>query len=218
LRTARGGGRRRVSVGLCPREGVCQGCDRGLYTHELARRGWEAVGVDNVPRAIDAASHRGHLRRHFRGGRRDGSPVGRPGHVRLLHRRRLLRGPELRAASRGGSGCLRACRTGRDDPDARLWPDQNALRRGWRIDGGSTSAGRSPSACGGHPDSASGTKNRRNWYCWHHLAHCPKSSSYACQVRPVYPAKKSGPRIRWRPWPAITRARCRPRRSAPVAR
>src|SRR5512132_3045487 len=34
------------------------GCGRGLYTHELARRGWEAVGVDNVPRAIDAAKRR----------------------------------------------------------------------------------------------------------------------------------------------------------------
>lgn len=34
------------------------GCGRGLYTHELARRGWEAVGVDNVPRAIDAANGR----------------------------------------------------------------------------------------------------------------------------------------------------------------
>lgn len=32
------------------------GCGRGLYTRELARRGWEAVGVDFVPRAIDAAS------------------------------------------------------------------------------------------------------------------------------------------------------------------
>jgi SAM-dependent methyltransferase len=35
------------------------GCGRGVYTHELARRGWEAVGVDNVPRAIDAANRRG---------------------------------------------------------------------------------------------------------------------------------------------------------------
>jgi SAM-dependent methyltransferase len=32
------------------------GCGRGLYTHELARRGWQAVGVDAVPRAIDAAN------------------------------------------------------------------------------------------------------------------------------------------------------------------
>jgi SAM-dependent methyltransferase len=32
------------------------GCGRGVYTHELARRGWQAVGVDNVPRAIDAAN------------------------------------------------------------------------------------------------------------------------------------------------------------------
>jgi SAM-dependent methyltransferase len=35
------------------------GCGRGLYTQELARRGWEAVGVDNVPRAIDAANRSG---------------------------------------------------------------------------------------------------------------------------------------------------------------
>jgi SAM-dependent methyltransferase len=35
------------------------GCGRGLYTRELARRGWEVVGVDNVPRAIDAANRRG---------------------------------------------------------------------------------------------------------------------------------------------------------------
>jgi SAM-dependent methyltransferase len=34
------------------------GCGRGLYTYELARRGWEAVGVDKVPRAIDAANRR----------------------------------------------------------------------------------------------------------------------------------------------------------------
>ena len=31
------------------------GCGRGQYTPELARRGWEVVGVDNVPRAIAAA-------------------------------------------------------------------------------------------------------------------------------------------------------------------
>ncbi len=31
------------------------GCGRGQYTPELARRGWQAVGVDNVPRAIEEA-------------------------------------------------------------------------------------------------------------------------------------------------------------------
>jgi SAM-dependent methyltransferase len=31
------------------------GCGRGLYTLELARRGWEAVGIDYVPAAIEAA-------------------------------------------------------------------------------------------------------------------------------------------------------------------
>jgi SAM-dependent methyltransferase len=34
------------------------GCGRGGYTVELARRGWDAVGIDNVPRAIDAATGR----------------------------------------------------------------------------------------------------------------------------------------------------------------
>ena len=31
------------------------GCGRGQYTPELARRGWEAVGIDYVPAAIKAA-------------------------------------------------------------------------------------------------------------------------------------------------------------------
>jgi SAM-dependent methyltransferase len=35
------------------------GCGRGLHTHELARRGREAVGIDNVPRAIEVANRRG---------------------------------------------------------------------------------------------------------------------------------------------------------------
>lgn len=34
------------------------GCGRGQYTPELARRGWQVVGVDNVPRAIEAARRR----------------------------------------------------------------------------------------------------------------------------------------------------------------
>lgn len=37
------------------------GCGRGVQTHVLARRGWEAVGIDNVPRAIDAANSQGVL-------------------------------------------------------------------------------------------------------------------------------------------------------------
>src|SRR5262245_36883940 len=35
------------------------GCGRGLYARELARRGWEVVGIDNVPRAIGAAKRAG---------------------------------------------------------------------------------------------------------------------------------------------------------------
>ncbi|WP_242906279.1 class I SAM-dependent methyltransferase [Actinomadura terrae] len=34
------------------------GCGRGQFTPELARRGWEAVGVDYVPAAIEAAKAR----------------------------------------------------------------------------------------------------------------------------------------------------------------
>lgn len=32
------------------------GCGRGQFTPELARRGWEAVGVDYVPAAVEAAA------------------------------------------------------------------------------------------------------------------------------------------------------------------
>jgi SAM-dependent methyltransferase len=35
------------------------GCGRGQYTPELARRGWQAVGIDNVPAAIAHATARG---------------------------------------------------------------------------------------------------------------------------------------------------------------
>lgn len=34
------------------------GCGRGQFTPELGRRGWEAVGVDYVPAAIEAARRR----------------------------------------------------------------------------------------------------------------------------------------------------------------
>lgn len=35
------------------------GCGRGQFTPELARRGWQAVGIDYVPAAIEAAKRRG---------------------------------------------------------------------------------------------------------------------------------------------------------------
>ncbi|WP_239647069.1 class I SAM-dependent methyltransferase [Nocardiopsis salina] len=35
------------------------GCGRGQFTPELSRNGWEAVGVDVVPEAIEAARERG---------------------------------------------------------------------------------------------------------------------------------------------------------------
>jgi SAM-dependent methyltransferase len=35
------------------------GCGRGQYTPELARRGWEVVGIDYVSAAIEAAKSRG---------------------------------------------------------------------------------------------------------------------------------------------------------------
>lgn len=35
------------------------GCGRGQFTPELARRGWDAVGIDIVPEAIEAARSKG---------------------------------------------------------------------------------------------------------------------------------------------------------------
>lgn len=35
------------------------GCGRGLHSAELARRGWQVVGVDLVPRAVEAATRQG---------------------------------------------------------------------------------------------------------------------------------------------------------------
>lgn len=35
------------------------GCGRGQFTPELARRGWQAVGIDYVPAAVQAANSRG---------------------------------------------------------------------------------------------------------------------------------------------------------------
>jgi SAM-dependent methyltransferase len=35
------------------------GCGRGQHAPELVRRGWEVVGVDNAPRAIEAARRQG---------------------------------------------------------------------------------------------------------------------------------------------------------------
>jgi SAM-dependent methyltransferase len=35
------------------------GCGRGQFTPELARRGWQAVGIDYVPAAVEAANSRG---------------------------------------------------------------------------------------------------------------------------------------------------------------
>ena len=34
------------------------GCGRGQYAPELVRRGWEVVGIDYIPRAIEAAQRR----------------------------------------------------------------------------------------------------------------------------------------------------------------
>ncbi|TDE91750.1 class I SAM-dependent methyltransferase [Occultella glacieicola] len=48
-------GRRGGSIGRA----VDLGCGRGLFTPELARRGWDATGIDYVPEAIEAARRAG---------------------------------------------------------------------------------------------------------------------------------------------------------------
>ena len=53
------------------------GCGRGQYTPELARRGWEAMGIDYVPAAIEAAQPRpGRSRAQLRRRRRDPAAIG----------------------------------------------------------------------------------------------------------------------------------------------
>jgi len=37
--------------------------------------------------------------------------------------------------------------------------------------------------------SARRAPNRCSWCCWRQLANCRRSSSYACRVRPLYPAR-----------------------------
>ncbi len=41
------------------------GCGRGWYTRELARRGWDAVGIDYVPEAVAAAERDATHGSHF---------------------------------------------------------------------------------------------------------------------------------------------------------
>lgn len=50
--------RERAARPTPPGRALDLGCGRGLYTPELARRGWEAVGIDVVPQAVDAARAR----------------------------------------------------------------------------------------------------------------------------------------------------------------
>nr|KEP23598.1 methyltransferase type 11 [Georgenia sp. SUBG003] len=45
--------------GRSPGRALDPGCGRGQYAPALAARGWEVVGVDCVPRAVEAASRKG---------------------------------------------------------------------------------------------------------------------------------------------------------------
>lgn len=50
--------RERAERSDVPGRALDLGCGRGQFTPELARRGWQAVGIDCVPAAIDDARHR----------------------------------------------------------------------------------------------------------------------------------------------------------------
>lgn len=47
--------RERAARSGSPGRALDLGCGRGQFTPELARRGWEAVGIDYVPAAVQAA-------------------------------------------------------------------------------------------------------------------------------------------------------------------
>ena len=51
-------GPRRGRTGQAARTGARCGCGRGRHVPELVRRGWEVVGIDYAPRAIDEARAR----------------------------------------------------------------------------------------------------------------------------------------------------------------
>ncbi|MFB9801783.1 class I SAM-dependent methyltransferase [Streptomonospora salina] len=51
--------REREQLPAAPGRALDIGCGRGQFTAEPARRGWETVGVDAVPAAIDAARRTG---------------------------------------------------------------------------------------------------------------------------------------------------------------
>lgn len=46
-------------LSIAPGRALDIGCGRGQFTPELVRNGWEAVGVDIVPEAVEAARRRG---------------------------------------------------------------------------------------------------------------------------------------------------------------
>lgn len=114
------------------------GCGRGQYTPELARRGWEAVGIDYVPAAIQAAAAKGggRSRAQLCHRRRDAAAVGPPGKVRLLPRHRLLPGPGRRTASRPRERCLGTGQPRGHLAAAELRPEPVAAAGRRRIAGG----------------------------------------------------------------------------------
>lgn len=50
--------REQAERGRPPGRALDLGCGRGQYTPELARRGWDVVGVDVVPTAVEAAKRK----------------------------------------------------------------------------------------------------------------------------------------------------------------
>ena len=114
------------------------GCGRGQYTPELARRGWQAVGIDYVPAAIEAAAakSRGAAGLSYVAGDVTRLPSARLGTFDFFLDIGCFQGFGHRTASVPGGRCLRAGKPRGHSAAAELRPEPVAVAGRRRITGG----------------------------------------------------------------------------------